>query len=379
MQKIEITGMILVALSLAGLIFNPEFISGIFDAMLNKSYPIIVKVFLTGKVGVAIIISVLIGRILERFGFTDALMRLLLPITRLIKVNSSVLIPSVYNILGDINAAGRIAGPILVKAGATKDEQKIAICTMVQSQQSFSTFMFSIIALTAIKANVFVIILLSVFAPLVIVPALLRLVLWRDTRAVPLEEMPTFTPDTGVLPTIFGAAREGAELLFLLIIPAVGVIFAMIGALEYVGIWKPIESGLTSVLSALSIDPKTGIVSILASPTLAAAQLKDVATTLSPEMVIGSVVLAASGFPLSVIFGQIPAIWSDSTDLTHFEAMGAAVIGAVMRLITGRSCGHLSGQAALVRFTFNPYGFICSWVFLCVWQGLKPKNLHPRF
>jgi hypothetical protein len=29
----------------------------------------------------------------------------------------------VYNILGDINAAGRIAGPILVKAGATKDEQ----------------------------------------------------------------------------------------------------------------------------------------------------------------------------------------------------------------------------------------------------------------
>ena len=334
LRKIEITGLILVALSLAGLIFNPQFISGIFDAMLNKSYPIIVKVFLTGKVGVAIIISVLIGRILERCGSPDALMRLLLPITRLIKVNSSVLIPSVYNILGDINAAGRIAGPILVKAGATKDEQKIAICTMVQSQQSFSTFMFSIIALTAIKAKVFLIILLSVFAPLIIVPALLRLVLWRDTRAVPLEEMPTFTPDTGVLPTIFGAAREGAELLFLLIIPAVGVICARIGALEYVGIWKPIESGLTSLLSALSIDPKTGIVSMLASPTLATAQLKDIATTLSPELVIGSVVLAASGFPLSVIFGQIPAIWSDATDLTHFEAMGAAVLGAVMRLLT---------------------------------------------
>ena len=335
LRKIEITGLILVGLSLMGLIFNPQFISGIFDAMLNKSYPIIVKVFLTGKVGVAIIISVLIGRILERLGFTDALMRLLLPITRLIGVNSSVLIPSVYNILGDINAAGRIAGPILVKAGTTKDEQKIAICTMVQSQQSFSTFMFSIIALTAIQAKVFLIILLSVFAPLFIVPALLKLTLWRDTRAVPLDEMPAFTPDTGVLPTIFGAAREGAELLFLLIIPAVGVIFAMIGALEYVGVWKPFESGLTSLLSALSIDPKTGIVSILASPTLATAQLKDIAATLSPQLVIGSVVLAASGFPLSVVFGQIPAIWSDSTDLNHFEAMGAAVLGAVMRLITG--------------------------------------------
>lgn len=334
LRGIEISGLVLVGLSLIGLIFNPQFISGIFDAMLNKSYPIIVKVFLTGKVGVAIIISVLIGRVLERFGFTDALMRLLLPITRIIKVNSAVIIPSVYNILGDINAAGRIAGPILVKAGATKDEQKIAICTMVQSQQSFSTFMFCIIALTAIQAKVFVIIFLSVFAPLFIVPGLLRLVLWRDTRAVPLEEMPKFTPDTGVLPTIFGAAREGAELLFLLIIPAVGVIFAMIGALEYVGVWQPLETGLNWLLSALSIDPKTGIVSILASPTLATAQLKDAAAGMPPHLVIGSVVLAASGFPLSVIFGQIPAIWSDATDLTHFEAMGAAVLGAAMRLIT---------------------------------------------
>ncbi|MDA8134854.1 MAG: hypothetical protein M0T82_09540 [Desulfobacteraceae bacterium] len=333
-RKIEITGMILVGLSLLGLIFNPGFISGIFDAMLNKAFPIMVQVFLTGKVGVAIIISVLIGRILERCGFTDALMRLLLPVTRLIKINSAVLVPAVYNILGDINAAGRIAGPILVKAGATKDEQKIAICTMVQSQQSFSTFMFCIIALTAIQAKVFVIILISVFAPLFIVPALLKLTLWRDTKAVALEDMPSFTPNTGILPTIFGAAREGAELLFLLIIPAVGVIFALIGAMDYIGLWKPIESGLSSLLSALSIDPKSGIVTILASPTLATAQLKDVATTLSPELVIGSVVLAASGFPLSVILGQIPAIWSDATDLTHVEAMGAAVLGAVMRLLT---------------------------------------------
>jgi hypothetical protein len=333
-RKIEVTGMILVGLSLLGLIFNPGFISGIFDAMLNKAFPIMVQVFLTGKVGVAIIISVLIGRILERCGFTDALMRLLLPVTRLLKINSAVLVPAVYNILGDINAAGRIAGPILVKAGATKDEQKIAVCTMVQSQQSFSTFMFCIIALTAIQAKVFVIILISVFAPLLIVPALLKLTLWRDTKAVALEDMPSFTPTTGILPTIFGAAREGAELLFLLIIPAVGVIFALIGAMDYIGLWKPIESGLSSLLSALSIDPKSGIVTILASPTLATAQLKDVATTLSPQLVIGSVVLAASGFPLSVIFGQIPAIWSDATDLTHLEAMGAAVLGAVMRLLT---------------------------------------------
>lgn len=334
LRGIEITGLILVGLSFAGLVFAPEHISGIFDAMLNKAFPIIVKVFLTGKVGVAIIISVLIGRILERLGFTDALMRILLPVTRVIGVNSAVIVPSVYNILGDINAAGRIAGPILVKAGATKDEQKIAICTMVQSQQSFSTFMFCILALTAIQAKVFAVILISVFAPLIIVPFLMKLTVWRNTRAVPLEEMPTFTPATGFLPTIFGAAREGAELLFLLIIPAVGVIFALIGALEYIGVWAFLENGLSWLLSTLSIDPKSGIVSILASPTLATAQLKDVAATLPPQMVIGSVVLAASGFPLSVIFGQIPAIWSDATELTHLEAMSAAVIGAVMRLVT---------------------------------------------
>jgi hypothetical protein len=341
LRGIEITGLVLVILSLLGLLFAPHHISGVFDAMLNKAYPIIVKVFLTGKVGVAIIISVLIGRILERLGFTDALMRLFIPVTRIIGVNSSVIVPSVYNILGDINAAGRIAGPILVKAGATKDEQKMAICTMVQSQQSFSTFMFCIIALTAIQAKVFVVILISVFAPLVIVPLLMKLTFWRDTRAVPLDEMPSFTPKTGVLPTIFGAAKEGAELLFLLIIPAVGVIFALIGALEYIGIWAYIEGGLSSLLSALSIDPGSGIVSILASPTLATAQLKDVAATLPPKMVIGSVVLAASGFPLSVIFGQIPAIWSEATELTHFEAMGAAVIGAVMRLITAGAVATL--------------------------------------
>jgi hypothetical protein len=333
-RKIEILGLILVGLSLVGLFFNPGFIAGLFNAMVDRAFPIIVKTFLTGTVGVAIIVSVLIGRILERCGFTDALMRIFVPITKVLGVNPAVIIPSVYNILGDINAAGRIAGPILKKAGATKDEQKIAIATMVQSQQSFSTFMFGLIALTAVGVKAFVVVVVAVFAPLVVVPWLLKKTIWRDTKAVSLDELPSFTPNTGVLPTLFGAAREGAELLFLLIIPAIGVIFALIGALDFMGIWKPIENNLAWFLSVLSIDPKSGMVSILASPTLAMAQLKDVAATLPPKLVVGSFVLAASGFPLSVIFGQIPAIWSGVTDLNEKEAMGAAVLGAVMRLLT---------------------------------------------
>lgn len=334
MKNIEIVGLALVLLSLIGLIFAPAFIAGIFDAMVNKTVPTIVNVVLTGTLGVAVIISVMIGRVLERLGFTDALMRIFLPLTRLIKINSAVLIPSIYNILGDINAAGRIGGPILIKAGATKDEQKIAICTMVQSQQSFSTFMFGLIALTAIGAKAFLVVLIAVFLPLIIVPWLLRVTIWRDTKAVSLSEMPSFTPTTGALPTLFGATREGAEIVFLLIIPAFAVIFSLIGALDYLGIWKPISDGLTALLSALSIDPNTGMTSILASPTLAMSQLKDVAATMPKNLVIGSFVLGASGFPFSVIFGQIPVIWSGCTDLSHKEAMGAAVLGAVMRLIT---------------------------------------------
>ena len=333
-QGIEMVGMGLVVASLGLLIFNPGSISGLFNAMVDRAFPIIVKVFFTGKVGVAIICSVMMGRVLERLGFTDALMRIFVPATKRLGINPAVIIPSVYNILGDINAAGRIAGPILVKAGATKDEQKIAIATMVQSQQSFSTFMFGLIALTAVGVKPFMVVLLAVFGPLVIVPPLLRLTIWRDTKAVGLEDMPRFTPTKAALPTIFGAAKEGAELLFLLIIPAVGVTFALIGALDYLGIWKAVESGITSVLTFLSIDPKTGAVSILASPTLAMAQLKDVAAQMDPKLVVGSFVLGASGFPLSVIFGQIPAIWSECTDLNEKEALTAAVLGAAMRVLT---------------------------------------------
>jgi hypothetical protein len=333
-ERIEGLGLGLVALSLGLLIFNPGSIAGLFNAMVDRAFPMVVTVFLTGKVGVAILCSIMMGRILERCGFTDALMRLFVPLTKSLGVNPAVIIPSVYNILGDINAAGRIAGPILVRAGATKDEQKIAIATMVQSQQSFSTFMFGLIALTAVGVKAYAVVFLAVFAPLILVPLLLRFTLWRDTRAVSLDELPRFTPTKGALPTLFGAAKEGAELLFLLIIPAVGAIFALIGALDYLGIWKPLESALSSLLTTLSIDPKTGMISILASPTLAMAQLKDVAAGMDPKLVVGSFVLAASGFPFSVILGQIPAIWSECTDLNEKEAMGAAVLGAIMRLFT---------------------------------------------
>ena len=68
------------------------------------------------------------------------------------------------------------------------------------------------------------------------------------------------------------------------------------------------------------------------------------AKDLPPAQVVGSFVLASSGLPLSVVFGQIPAVWSEGSDLTKGQAMQAAVLGTVLRLLTA------FGIAALARF-----------------------------
>ncbi len=334
LSRVEIVGLVVLVLSLIGLFVNPGFIGGVFDAMVNRAKSIVSNVYLVGTLGTAIICSVMTGRILERLGLTDALLRVFMPLAKLIGVNPAVVVPGVYNILGDINAAGRISGPVLKKAKATKDEQKIAICTMVQSQQSFSTFMLGLIALSTAKVWAFPVIIVGLFLPLIVVPLILSKTIWRNTKPVEFGDIPRMTPTTKIMDTIFGGAREGAELMFLLLIPAAAVVFAFIGALDYIGVWKAIESGMGSVLQAVSIEPKTGLLSVLASPTLAMATLKDMAAGVDPRMVVGSFILAASGFPLQVIFGQIPAVWSQASDLSGLEAMGAAVLGMVIRIIS---------------------------------------------
>lgn len=333
-EKIEIVGVVLLGICLLMLLFAPTHLSGLFNAILESVRPVVVDVFLTGVVGTAIIVSVIIGRLLERLGFTDALVRIFVPAMRLIGVNPTVVIPSIYNIFGDINAAGKISGPLLKKAGATKDEQKLAVATMVQSQQSFSTFMLGLMALSFAGVNVFAVVLLAVFAPLLISPLILSKLVYRNARSVDIGELPRFTPDRDFMPTLFGAAREGVELLLLILIPAVALVFTVIGILDYVGVWSPIESSLGKAMLLLNIHPETGVLSILVSPTLAMGQLQAIAADLDPSLVVGSFVLAASGLPLSAIFGQIPVVWAESSDLSEREAMGAAVLGICLRLVT---------------------------------------------
>jgi len=333
MKKIEYVGFALVILALFALM-SPEPVAGAFTAAAQKVKSIAFDAFLMNIVGWAIICGVIMGRLMERAGFTDALVRIFIPITQRIGVNPAVILPGIYHIIGDINAAGKIAGPIVRKAGATKDEQKIAIATMVQSQQSFSTFMLGLVCLTIAKINALPIVILTIFLPLILVPFILKHTLYPDTKAVPLDDLPHFTPETPWLSVLFGAAREGAEVLFLIVIPAAAAVFSIIGALEYMGIWQVIQGWLSSILSMLSIDVETGIVTVLASPTLAMGMLTKTAATIPPKMVVGSFVLAASGFPLGVIFGQIPMIWKGVSDLSEAEAAKAASVGIVMRIIT---------------------------------------------
>lgn len=336
----EVIGIFLVILLLALFLFSPNALSGLFDTIIKEVKPIVIDIFLTSEVGIAIIVSVMVGRILERLGFTDGLIRIFVPIMKWLRINPSVVIPSVYNILGDINAAGKISGPILVKAKATKAEQKIAVATMIQSPQSFATFVLGIIALTAFNINAFPLVILSIFLPIILVPFLLSKTLYRHTARVELTELPRFTPKTRFLQTIFGSAKEGVELLFLIIIPAVSAVFFFIGALKFFGVWTFIESNLSAVLSILSIEPSTGIISILAAPTLAVAQLAELASSVDPRLIVGSFVLANSGLPLSVIFGQIPVTWAETSALNEREVLMAALVGMILRLVTAFLLGY---------------------------------------
>jgi len=326
------------------LLVNPALIGNLFNAMFNRAKPVVVDTFLMSSVCGAILISVMIGRLLERLGFTDALMRIFVPLMKYIRVNAAVAVPAIYNILGDVNAAGRIGAPILKKAGATKDEQKIAVAMLLSGPSSFSILIFGIICLTLVNAKVFLIFLFGLLLPVIMVPLVLRLTIWRNARAVTLTDLPVFTPNKPLLSTIFDGAKEGAEILFLLIIPACAVVFAAIGALEYFNIWPYIQKGLEIVLGWLNVDPQSGTTAILAGGTPAMVQLRTVLEkdpkAISAAWVVGSFIISTSA-PLQCVFGQIPNVWKGITDLNEKDCIVASCIGLLIRLITAGICGRL--------------------------------------
>ena len=359
-KPIEWVGLVLFIAFLACIFFAHEQFSGAFNAMFAKAYKMFeFYLFGSSMLGATIVVSIMTGRILERLGFTDALMRIFLPIMKYLKINAAVCVGIIYNILGDVNAAGRIAGPVVMKAGCTKDEQKIAIATLTNAPCSFSIIVLGIIALSTAGINPFPVLIVGIFLPIFLVPAFLRL-FWRDTHAADIKDLPRFTPNTGVMDLIFGSAREGVTTVITLILPAGCAVFAIVGLLEYFGIWQIFTDSLGGLLQVIGIEPTTGIQTITVAGTLA---MKTLGGMVSPatadaaagalyevladpavkKLLVGSFVLANSSWPIQVPLGQIPAVWSGVVDLKTREIMGAALIGCVIRLIYAALCAQLFG------------------------------------
>jgi hypothetical protein len=346
-SRMTIVGMVLFVIAMLALFITPQSLDEGFMAMVRRAHPIVINTGLLSTMSVSIVLSVVMGRVLERLGFTDALMRIFIPIGKLLKFNAAVLIPAIYNILGDINAAGRIAGPILVKSKATNDEKKLAIFTMVQAMQSFSTFMLGLGALALAGTRVGLVVLLAIFCPLIICPFIGRTFLYRNCKAMDVEELPEFTPKTPALTTVFTAGLEGMIVLLTLVLPAFAVVFGFIGLLAHIGIWQYFEMALNWMFGVLKIEPNAGMFSIMASPTLAMNNLRNAlagftdaqgivhaAQAIDPRLVIGAFVLAASGFPLSVILGQSPLIWSNAAEMKASDALKPALLGILFRILT---------------------------------------------
>ena len=359
-KPIEWVGLALFIAFLACIFFAHEQFSGAFNAMFAKAYKMFeFYLFGSSMLGATIVVSIMTGRILERLGFTDALMRIFLPIMKYLKINAAVCVGIIYNILGDVNAAGRIAGPVVMKAGCTKDEQKIAIATLTNAPCSFSIIVLGIIALSTAGINPFPVLIVGIFLPIFLVPAFLRL-FWRDTHAADIKDLPRFTPNTGVMDLIFGSSREGVTTVITLILPAGCAVFAIVGLLEYFGIWQIFTDSLGGLLQVIGIEPTTGIQTITVAGTLA---MKTLGGMVSPatadaaagalyevladpavkKLLVGSFVLANSSWPIQVPLGQIPAVWSGVVDLKTREIMGAALIGCVIRLIYAALCAQLFG------------------------------------
>ncbi len=350
-QPIEYVGLVLLIVILACVFFFDKEFSGMFDAMFTRAYKMFeFYLFGASKLGAAIVVSVMTGRVLERLGLTDALMRLFLPVMKLIKVNAAVVVGVIYNILGDVNAAGRIAGPVVMKAGCTKDEQKIAIATMCNAPCSFSIIVLGIIALSAAGINPLPVMIVGIFLPIVLVPALLKL-FWRNTKAADIKDLPRFTPNTSAMDTLFGSAREGAQLVFLFILPAGCVVFALIGIMEYFGIWPIVTDVLGGFFSMIGIEPMTGVDTIMTAGTLAMKNLGTyltdgtiIATTAAvKKLIVGSFILANSAWPIQVPLGQIPAVWNGVVDLKNGEIMRAALIGCFLRLVYAAVVAQIFG------------------------------------
>lgn len=329
---------------LAALLFIPDQVSGWFDAMSQKALNTVVTNWIVGATGVATIIAVMTGRILERLGMTDALIHLFRPISKLLNINPTFMIGGVYNFLGDANAAGRISAPIMQKACATEDEIAIAVATMFQFPPTFASFMLGIACLSTAQINAFVVLIFSAVIPLILCPLVLRFTLYRNCKYVDVDDIPSFTPTTNTMDTIFGSAIEGARTLYLNIVPVACAMFAIIATLEYTGVWQYIETALYSLCRVCSIDPESGVMNMLVAATVGFPALTErllAGEIISKGVVVATFMLGTSSFPITLPFAILPRLWSEATNVKQSKLLVACLVGIVFRFVCCAVVGHI--------------------------------------
>ncbi len=178
----DVVGLLVTVIAVLGLLFFSPQICGAFAFVFEQTHAQSVEVFLgAGGVAGAVIASVCTGRILERFGVSDGLTKLIMPFAKVVRVNPTVFLPVIYNVLGDATAAVRITFPSLRKAGCTRDEMKIAIATMVNAPTAFSTMMTGMVMLGLAGINTVPVLLMNLIFPVFVVPAVCKL-WWRNTK-----------------------------------------------------------------------------------------------------------------------------------------------------------------------------------------------------
>lgn len=336
--KISILGIILFAAFMIALLLIPEHVAGLFTAMADSAFTNGFNIYLLSSVGAGIVVSVIVGRLLERGGVTDGLVKLFTPFAKILKINPTTLVPGLYNFLGDVNAAGRITAPILQNAKATTDEKKIAIATMLQLPPAFGAFLYGIKLLAVGEINAFFVVVLSCLIPLFLVPAVLRFTIYRkcEYRDV-MSEIPSFTPrGKNIVDTIFEGAIEGADVLIRLILPTTCAIFAIVAALEYFSVWPYIEKAFMFLLELCNIEPTTGMRTLLISGAVgqpALISLIESGTTVAPSTIVASVLFGSSCVQFVLPLCQVPIVWKKGTDLTFGQALQACLVSWVFRMI----------------------------------------------
>ncbi len=89
---------------------------------------------------------------------------------------------------------------------------------------------------------------------------------------------------------------------------------------------------MTSFFQSVSIEPQTGLL-CSCEPHACDEYPQGYRSHFEPRLVVGSFILAASGLPSGSVRAD-PAVWSQASDLSGTEAMGAAILGTVFRVLT---------------------------------------------